>query len=126
MAEDILSYNVVLFFSEDQSFDESTLNQEMFSEAASSVTHLFHLSFGLLTFVRNAFLSSSTVMVRWARSDGDVLCRGRDGKHSVVSDERGWTKIDMQTSKDFRKLCLASGQDCRWPDTFLISLLSHK
>jgi hypothetical protein len=75
----------VFFFSEVQSFDESTLNPEIFSEAAGSVTHPFHLSFGLLTFVSNVFLSSSTVMVRWARSDGDIMCRTRDGIHSDES-----------------------------------------
>lgn len=64
--------------------------------------------------------------MRWARSDGDIMCRSRAGKHSVGSDERWWVEIDMQTSKDFVKLFWATGQNCEWFNTSLSSSLSHE
>lgn len=87
-AEDFSKTKVMFFLSKVKIFDESTLNPKIFSDAGGSFIHHFHLSFGCLTFVSNAFLSSGTALVRWTRSDGDIMCKSRDGKHSVGSDER--------------------------------------
>lgn len=106
-------------------FDESSLNSEIFSDAAGSFIHHFHLSFGLLTFVNNALLSSGTALVRGTRSDVDIMCRSIDGKHSVGSNERWWVEIDMQTSKDFTELFLATDQHSECFNTSFPCSLSH-